>query len=408
MPKVGSGIVQLKSGVHAGKWMAKVRLEGFTPAGHPRETRVYRETFREAAAEKKRIESEIARGELSTSRTPFKTYSETWLAEKAGEVKQASLKAYEVAIRVHLWPLFAGIPLGKLDAQAISRGVGALANEKGAKTANHSRKVLGIVLGRAFELGLISSNPITRVRNKKEADTVKVLWSPTDLQKFLAVARGHRLFPAWHLVAVTGLRRGELLGLRWDDLELSSGLLRVAQQIAPEDEKGKGGKRLETPKSKNSSRTLHIDLETVEIIREWRKQQLGEKKLLEGGWIDDEGFGDLVFRQADGRGIPPKLLSEWFRALKKKADVPQGMKLHSMRTLSATFLQSQGFGVVEVAERLGHTPKTLLDHYSATLEGRRALMAVPMSERVRAGQEGPPEDKVEPGRAEPRVPNALN
>ena len=137
------------------------------------------------------------------------------------------------------------------------------------------------------------------------------IWSPTQLRAFLDSVRGDRLYAAWLLAATTGMRRGEVLGVRWSDVDLEAGTLTVAQirtVVAYEVV-------TLTPKTDKGRRTISLDPQTVAALRAHRVAQNEERLLLGPAYVNT----DLVFTRPDGSGIHPERLSRWFTQRCRKA-----------------------------------------------------------------------------------------
>ena len=195
-------------------------------------------------------------------------------------------------------------------------------------------------------------------------------WTAAELRRFLEHVRTDRLYPLWRLAATTGMRRGELLGITWRALDLDAARLSVEQQLVPT-----GGGVTFAPKSARSRRTIALDPETVDALREHRETQLLERDFA----ADAYGDRDLVFCDQLGGPIRPQALSAMFTAHRKAAGIATGT-LHTLRHTSATLALTAGVPVHIVAARLGDDPKTVLSTYAHLLPQSDELAA----ERVAA------------------------
>jgi integrase len=162
-------------------------------------------------------------------------------------------------------------------------------------------------------------------------------WTAKELSRFLAHVGEDRLFALWRLGATTGMRRGELAGLMWRWLDLDGARLSVEQQLAPT----RGGLSFGPPKSSRSRRTVALDAETVEFLRQHRDVQLAERAFAGEAYLD-------------------------FGKLRKAAGLPTGT-LHVLRHTAATLALTNGVPVHIVAARLGDDPKTILSTYAHLL-----------------------------------------
>ena len=190
-------------------------------------------------------------------------------------------------------------------------------------------------------------------------------WSADELRRFLAFTRVHRLGAAFHVAATTGVRRSELLGLRWSDVDLAAGTLRIAQKLVS----GPDGYELRrSTKTTAGARTINLDGGTVEVLRDHRKRQ-AELRLAHGS---DYVSHDLVFPREDGRPFPPAGLTQAFRRAVRASGLPP-IRLHDVRHTHATLLLQAGEPVKVVSERLGHaSPTVTLTIYAHVLPGMQA------------------------------------
>ncbi|MDP9022265.1 MAG: site-specific integrase [Actinomycetota bacterium] len=157
--------------------------------------------------------------------------------------------------------------------------------------------------------------------------------------------RDDEQYPLWLLLASTGMRRGEALGLPWRDLDLDAGRLAVRQSLLCID----GNPRIEEPKSRYSIRTIDLDRSTVAALQQRRAQQGHDRRPAGKYWTDN----GLVFTRDDGVWLNPDWMSERFRLLSEDAGVPS-IRMHDLRHTHATLLLRQGINVKVVSERLGH------------------------------------------------------
>ena len=197
------------------------------------------------------------------------------------------------------------------------------------------------------------------------------MYGPEETAAFLAFTAGTRLEAAWHLTLKRGVRRGEL-GLKWDDVDLDSGHLRVRRTRLEY-----GGKVSEdTPKSKASARVVSLDAETVRVLREHRRRQAGER-LAAGSAYE---AGDWVFTDEVGRPYRPDLISRRFKQAARDAGLPT-IRLHDARHTAATLALEAGIDIKVVSEQLGHsTTQITADIYQHV----RRVKADDAAERVAA------------------------
>ena len=198
------------------------------------------------------------------------------------------------------------------------------------------------------------------------------------LRTFLAVARQHRLFAFFHLAAYTGARRGELLNLRWSDVDLDACEITITGSAAFID-----GERIEGTTKTGRTRVVSIDEGTVRVLKEHRRQQAADKLLAGEQW---RGTDDHVFTTGWGDPIHPDTVSSLMRLLIKSYNNPKDgpkpaeplprARLHDLRHIHATTLLLAGVPVHVVAARLGHVdPSVTLRVYAHVIRAAEASAA---------------------------------
>jgi integrase len=187
-------------------------------------------------------------------------------------------------------------------------------------------------------------------------------WEPSELRRFLDATSGDRLHAAWLFASSTGARRSELLGLRWEDVDLDRALARIRQTIVDGPD---GYVPVLAHKTVSASRTIHLDRRTVEALRRHREDLERLRQSLGTGW-EDHG---LVFPRDDGRWFNPPAVSRAFARAVKRAACP-GSALHDLRHTHASLLLAAGVNPKVVSERLGHSSVAFtLDTYAHVIPG---------------------------------------
>ena len=187
------------------------------------------------------------------------------------------------------------------------------------------------------------------------------VWSPEQLSAFLEHVATDRMAALWRLAATTGMRRGELLGLRWADVDFEAGALTVSQSLTIADYKT----HISTPKTDGSRRRLTLDPATLAALRAHRARQSAERLALGVAWQDT----GLVFTREDGGEVHPHLVSRWFDQRLKAAGLPR-ITFHAVRHSYATMLLRGGQPIHRVSKRLGHSkPTVTLNIYGHVLPG---------------------------------------
>jgi integrase len=186
-------------------------------------------------------------------------------------------------------------------------------------------------------------------------------WTAPEVRAFLEHTADHRLHAAFVVLATTGMRRGECLGLRWTDLDLTAGRASIVQTVIAVNHEVRFG----SPKTARGRRTVVLDPGTVAALRERRQLQLAERLLMGAGFTDH----GLVFCRPDGGPLHPERFSRTFTIEARRAGLPP-IRLHDLRHTWATIALTTGEHPKVVQERLGHAAIAItLDVYSHVTEG---------------------------------------
>jgi integrase len=218
-----------------------------------------------------------------------------------------------------------------------------------------------VALRRARALRLIATNPLEdTVRPKVERKELQTL-EPDEAAKLLATAEGTRLYVPVFIALATGVRRGELLALRWRDVDLPAKTLRVVQSLEQTD----AGLRFKPPKTKRSRRTIALPSSAVELLQRHKIAQL-EERLQLGLGRDERG---LVFAEITGEPVIPDNFTRKFARLVKRAKI-RPITLHGLRHSHITDLLRAGVHPKIASERAGHASVAItLDVYSHAVPG---------------------------------------
>jgi integrase len=358
------------------RWYAVV-YEGLDPvtgkerrSWHPAGTT--REEAEQLAA---RLAAELnGRDDMVRSLTFCAYLTGTWLPGKKITLAQSTWDGYRRKIDRHILPVIGHLQLRRLRAHHLERLYDRMLHPTDGRRPLAPKTVLEVhliirgALQDAVKRGLVSRNVALVAHAPKLRAIPKVepqAWTAQQLQAFLQAAAGHRLFPAFWVLAATGMRRSELLGLRWDDVDLEKARVSVNRAlvaVAYEVHESRG-------KTSNSRRAIDLDPTTIKVLKTWRKWQKTEQEAVgaeAAGW---------VFTSADGKPVHPHSISQTFERIANRADVPR-IRLHDVRHTHGTLLIKAGVPVKVVAERLGHgNPAFTIDTYQHVLPGMQAEAA---------------------------------
>jgi len=307
-----------------------------------------------------------------------------WLPAIEATVRPSTFRSYKQHVECHICPHIGSVQLQKLSGCQINALYAklALSGKKDGKsglsplTIRHVHAVLHRALKDAVRWERLMRNPIAAADPPSlRGDGTKELktWSAAQLKAFLDAIREERLSPLWHLLAMTGLRRGEALGLRWVDVDLEAGRLAVRRALIPNG----AVVVVSEPKTARGRRTVALDPETVEALKRQAARQLEDQASKER-WRDT----GLVFTKEDGEAWHPEVITRFFQQAVKRSKLPR-IRLHDLRHTHATLALRAGIHPKVVSERLGHaTISITLDTYSHAIPAMQEEAAVRIAELV--------------------------
>jgi integrase len=344
----------------------------------------------EAEAKAARDEARVRarRGEyVDRSRITVGEYLDQWLDGHAMEVKPKTLASYRWIIDCYVKPRIGAQRLQSVSAAMATRLYHDLLKTGGrngaglsVRTVNYVHSVLRKAFTDAVHVDhLLPVNPVERAKRPRKGTTApSAIWTPAQLRLFLEIARGHRLFAFFHLAAYTGARRGELLHLRWADVDLDAGAVALRGSAAVVD-----GARIEGTTKGGRERAVSIDAGTVKVLKEHKAAQAADRLIAGGSWAGRE----YVFTTGLGEPIYPDSPSQLMAKLIRNYNEPDGdvpkpavplphVRLHDLRHIHATTLLLAGVPVHVVAHRLGHAdPSITLRVYAHVMNTQTAAVA---------------------------------
>jgi len=275
-------------------------------------------------------------------------FVERWLRDwGTANLSALTLEGYSQMLRKHLCARVGSVPIQRLRASDLQAAYAAMARDGLAdRTRLHLHRIVHVMFKHAVQWGILPRNiadmlDAPRVR----AHEIEVL-KPGQVQAVLEALRGQPLRLIAAVALATGLRRGELLALRWQDLDLDGGTLRVEQAL---EQTQRGGLVFKAPKTRHGRRTVTLPVSTVALLRDhWKAQQ--EQRLALGlGKAPDDA---LVFPDWDGSPRAPRTLTQQWQ--KQMKTVGLKATFHSLRHTHASTLIAAGLDVLTVSRRLGH------------------------------------------------------
>ena len=306
------------------------------------------------------------------------TYLDLWLRDSVQDtVRLTTYQGYERIVRLHIKPMLGRIKLDKLTPIHV-RSLYRERLEAGLapRMVQLVHTTLHKALKQAVNDGLIPRNVTEAVKAPRPVKKEMRPLSPMQARSLLEAARRERLESLYALAVTTGMRQGEILGLKWEDIDLKAGTLQVRRTLSTATG---GGVKFGDPKTARSRRNIRVPKLALVSLKSHRKAQLEERMKLSGLWQDY----DLVFTTGVGTPLSrADLITRSFKPLLRSADLPD-IRFHDLRHTCATLLLSRGVHAKLVQELLGHsTIAVTLDTYSHVLPGMDEGLADTMDEAL--------------------------
>src|SRR5919202_1597079 len=310
---------------------------------------IYGKTRKEVAEKLKIVLRDQQQGmPIATERQTVAQFLERWLEEQVkSKNRPTTCESYSRTVHLHILPALGRIPLAKLTPQEVQ----ALLHRKqeeghSPRHRQYIRSILRTALAQALKWGLVARNAaaLTDAPQVERFETHPLI--PQQAQAFLEATRGDRLEALYRIALSLGLRRGEVLGLRWEDVDFDRQTVRITQALPAI----KGKLRLAPLKTASSRRILPLSAMLVADLKAHRVQQF-EERLKEGTRWQEHG---LVFTTSIGTPISPRNLVRSFKAVLTRAGLPD-IRFHDLRHSRASLLAAQGVPARVAMDVLGHS-----------------------------------------------------
>ncbi|CAN5246739.1 site-specific integrase [soil metagenome] len=355
-----------------GLWVASITWRDANGKVHrPRRYRKTRVLAKEALKE---LEREAEHGvQLATKSLTLAVYLERWLsASVQPSVRVKTFMGYRSIVDFRIVPHIGNLKL-KQVTPAVIQGLYAdlAANGLAPRSVIHTHRCLRRAMQQALKWGMIVRNPCDVVDVPRAPRAEMQVLERDQVDTLLRATADNRYHALYTVAVMAGLRLGELLGLKWTDIDFDGGRLMVRR--ACQFQSG-NGLVLTEPKTSKSRRTVHLSQRAVFALKEHRKRQLQERLMLGSEWADL----DLVFPNHTGGLLNPGNASNAFKAALVKHGLP-AVRFHDLRHTAATLLLSAGTHPKIVSEMLGHSSIALtLDTYSHVIPAMHAEAAATM------------------------------
>lgn len=295
----------------------------------------------------------------ANSKITFAEFLEDWLQSIQVSLRPGTLKQYRQVVQHYIAPDLGLVKVVELRAEQIQHLYGGLVGMgKGRRTVQVVHAVIHRSLNQAIRLGVLSMNPASSTTPPKPEQIEMKVLDEGQVQKLLiaAEAKGFRFLAFYYLAISVGMRQGELLGLKWEDIDFRKQTIKVVRQSK---QVHGGGFEFTQPKTKSGNRTIAFGPETANILKRHYLEQLDDRKETGEAWKDY----DLVFPSVVGSPQNPTNVVRSFKLLISALGLPK-IRFHDLRHTAASLMLNNGVDVLVVSRRLGHSkPSVTLDIY---------------------------------------------
>jgi len=326
------------------------------------------------------------RNYTAPTKAPVREYlTKEWLPAVKATIRPSTYGSYVQHVDCHIVPHIGTVKLQKLSGSQVNALYAKLA-ESGRKdgkkglspmTIHHVHSCLHKACKDAVRWGHLPKNPLDAAdppRKKGDGSREMRTWTKEQLRAFLEALASERLSALWHTIAMTGMRRGEAIGLRWSDVDLENARLSVRRALIPINREVV----VSEPKTAKGRRVIALDPGTVEVLKGQAARQLDAQDAGDEAWVET----GLVFTQQNGEALDPESVSRFFRQAVKQSMLPP-IRLHDLRHTHATLALQAGIHPKVVSERLGHaTISITLDTYSHAIPAMQEEAAAVIAELV--------------------------
>jgi integrase len=336
-------------------WQAKIRIRGRWRTGTFK-----REKDAKAALLRWQTEDEAAPRRPET----LGDYLAHWLETvKRHQVRPSTYRSYRWQVRTQIVPILGRLLLADVTSTDIQRWESAEMDrprqtdggKRSARMVRYSHSLLAQALKHAHAAGLIAKNPMEGVTPPRRDARDHRTWEPWEVERFLLAAEGKTYSPIWLIALTTGMRIGELLALRWQDVDLEAGTIAVERGMVLAEE----GYDTQAPKSAAGVRLITLGGPSIHALRAHRLRQI-EQQLRKGAAWKDLG---LVFASEVGTTLSNTNVRRVFLAIQQESGL-QRIRFHDLRHSNATIAVEAGVPVNTVSARLGHADvRTTLSIY---------------------------------------------
>jgi len=334
-----------------GSWCAMVDL-GMVNGKRKRKF-VYGSSRKDVAEKLKQLLHQQQQGvNIDPERLTVAEFLDRWLEQVIKPHRRPrTYSSYADTVRLYLKPRLGQHHLAKLTAPQVQTMINAMAATGSTRIAQYARGVLQQALNRAVKWDLLPRNVVQATDRPRSTTRAITPLTEEQAQQLLDAVAGHRLEALYRIALSLGLRRGEVLGLRWADIDFAKKTLRVSGAL----QRVQGKLERSLPKTRAGARTLLLPDVLVELLLDHQRRQVEERAF----WGDEWQEHDLLFPAERGTPMEPSNLHRHFKLALKRAGLLLTTRFHDLRHSCATFLIAQGVHPRVVMEILGHSQISL-------------------------------------------------
>jgi integrase len=299
-----------------------------------------------------------------------------WLSVSQLSQRQTTASHYAHAVKAYLIPYIGDIKMKDLRPEHVQRLYSLLVEQGvGIYAIRKAHQVLHCALEHAVTMEVIHRNPASKVRPPRAPECEMAILDEIQVSKLLVTSSNHRWYALYQLAVTTGMRQGELLGLKWVDLDVSKKTIKVERQLS---RTRNGGVQFYAPKTRSGRRTIALGQATIEVLQSHYLKQEEERRTAGDQWVDQ----GLIFTNSLGGPINHRNLLRNFKSLLRDAGLPD-IRFHDLRHTSASLMLNDGIPLLAVSRRLGHARASItLNIYGHLVPGIQEEAAARIDEIV--------------------------
>lgn len=383
----GAGTIRKKTVVRKGKeyvyWEGRY-TSGYDPGtGKQIQRSITGKTQKEVALKLRQVTSEIDTGIYKEpSKLTVGEWLDIWIQDYLNDVKESSAHLYKENIRLYIKPALASVKLDALTTPNIQHFYNQLSKPRGekpalsAKTIRNIHGILHKALQQAVAIGYLRFNPSDACSLPKVVHTQIKPLEETHIAAFLNEIQGHRHQILYTTALFTGMREGEILGLKWECVDFDHNTILVDKQLRRSQEKG--GQYYFSPPKNNKARTITVAPSIMKLLRLQQREQAAHRLAIGPGWVDS----GLVFTNEIGERLSYRTVYDCFKRIAAKVGCPEA-RFHDLRHTYAVMSLESGDDIKTVQENLGHHAASFtMDVYGHVSDRMRKQSADRMEQRI--------------------------